>query len=307
MISTPADIPDLSGTRVVVTGATSGLGLEASRMLAVAGADVVLVGRDAFKGAGVVRQISDLQPSGSVHFEQIDLASLEAVATGAARLVAEGKPIDILINNAGIMAPPKRLATKDGFEAQFGTNHLAHFALTGHLLPLLRQAAAPRVISVASLAALFGRIDFDDLQAERGYQDMRVYGQSKLANLLFINELARRSAAGGWGITALAAHPGLSRTSLFKKTPDEMGLADRLGRIFSPLFSQSAADGALPLVAAATDPSARPGDYYGPKDWFGMKGKPGKVRQAGGAADKDVARRLWHVSEELSGVIYPTS
>ena len=305
MISTQTDIPDLSGTRVVVTGATSGLGLEASRMLAFVGADVVLVGRDAAKGAGVVRQISDLQPSGSVHFEQIDLASLEAVAAGAARLVAGGKPIDILINNAGIMAPPKRLATKDGFEAQFGTNHLAHFALTGHLLPLLRQAAAPRVISVASLAALFGRIDFDDLQAERGYQDMRVYGQSKLANLLFINELARRSAAHGWGITALAAHPGLSRTSLFKKGPGEMGFADKLGKLFSPLFSQSAADGALPLLAAATDPEAQPGDYYGPSAWFGMKGKPKKTGQPSAAGNADVARRLWAVSEQLTGVRYP--
>lgn len=305
MIRTEADIADLSGIRAVVTGATSGLGLEASRMLAGAGADVVLVGRDAAKGADVLRQIGDGAPRGNLRFEQIDLASLGSVATGATRLLAEGRPIDILLNNAGIMAPPKRLTTKDGFEAQFGTNHLAHFALTGHLLPLLRKSAAPRVISVASLAALFGRINFDDLQAERGYSDMGVYSQSKLANLLFINELARRSAAGGWTITALAAHPGLSRTSLFKKTPDEMGFADRLGRIFSPHFSQSAIDGALPLVAAATDPEARPGDYYGPRDWFGLKGRPAKVRQARAAHDEDVARRLWEVSERLTGVTYP--
>ncbi len=305
MMINEGEIPDLSGTIAVVTGATSGLGLEASRMLADAGARVMLVGRDPAKGKAALERIAETRPSGETSFQDMDLASLDAVASGAADLAAQLDHIDILINNAGIMAPPKRLTTRDDFEAQFGTNHLAHFALTGHLLPLLRKSAAPRVISVASLAALFGKINFDDLQAERGYSDMGVYSQSKLANLLFINEFARRSAAHGWDVTALAAHPGLSRTSLFKKTPEEMGFADRLGRLFSPFFSQSAAGGALPLVAAATDPDARPGDYYGPGNWWGLKGPPKKAGQPKAASDVETARRLWEVSEQLTGLHYP--
>ncbi|KKB07737.1 SDR family oxidoreductase [Devosia chinhatensis] len=305
MLRTEQDLPDLSGKRAVVTGATSGLGFEAARMLVMAGADVVLVGRSAEKGDAVLARLSEQNPTGKARFQQIDLTSLASVATGAGRLLDEDQPIDILINNAGIMAPPKRLTTEDGFEAQFGTNHLAHFALTFHLLPLLRKSAAQRVVSVASLAALFGRIHFGDLQAQKGYDDMRTYAQSKLANLLFTNELDRRSAAGRWGITALAAHPGLSRTSLFKKQNEDKGLADRLGDLFSPFFSQSAAAGALPLVAAAIDPDAEPGDYYGPGRWFGMNGAPRKVRQPRAAGDPGVSLRLWDVSEALTGLRYP--
>jgi NAD(P)-dependent dehydrogenase (short-subunit alcohol dehydrogenase family) len=305
MIHAENDIPDLSGRIALVTGSTSGLGLEASRMLAGAGARVLMTGRSAEKGETALSKIAGTQPRGTISFHRMDLASLDDVVAGATAIAGELDHLDILINNAGIMAPPKRLTTRDGFEAQFGTNHLAHFALTGHLLPLLRRSAAPRVISVASLAALFGKINFDDLQAERGYSDMGVYSQSKLANLLFINEFARRSADHGWDVTALVAHPGLSRTSLFKKTPEEMGFADRLGRLFSPFFSQSAADGALPLVAAATDADARPGDYYGPGHFWGLKGPPKKAGQPKAAGHLETARRLWEVSEQLTGLRYP--
>ncbi|NGP16384.1 oxidoreductase [Devosia aurantiaca] len=306
-ITSPAEIPNLSGKLAAVTGATGGLGIEAARMLSGAGAHVVLIGRNADKGAEAIRTIAATNPKGTVAFEQIDLADLADVAAGAARLSAEYDHLDILINNAGVMAPRERKTTKDGFELQFGTNHLAHFALTGRLLPLLQKSGNARVVSVASLAAMFGKIDFDDLEAQRGYDAMRVYGQSKLANLLFTEELGRRSLRNDWNITAVAAHPGLARTDLVANGPGEGGIAGVFGMLLNPIFSHSAAEGALPLIVAATDPNVSNGDYWGPKDWMGLKGKPAKAKPPKAAADADVARRLWEKSEHLTKVSYPES
>lgn len=299
------DIPDLSGKLAAVTGATGGLGLEAARMLAAHGAHVVLIGRNAEKGAAAIRTIAATNPTGTLSFESIDLADLASVAAGAARIEAQYDKLDILINNAGVMAPQHRKTTADGFELQLGTNHLAHFALTGRLLPLLRKAEAARVVSVASIAARFGSIDFDDLQHERSYSPMRVYGQSKLANLLFMHELGRRSAQHGWNITSTAAHPGLARTDLVANGPGEGGIAGMFGMMLNPLFSHSAADGALPLIAAATEPGAKSGNYWGPKDFMGMKGKPAPASEPKAAGDITVAKRFWDVSEHLTGVAYP--
>jgi len=303
-ITDPKDIPDLSGKIAAVTGATGGLGLEAARMLAGAGAHVILIGRNAEKAAEAMRTIAETKPRGKLAFEQIDLGDLASVAAGAARISALYDHLDILINNAGVMAPRQRKSTADGFELQFGTNHLAHFALTGRLLPLLRKAPAPRVVSVASLAAGFGQVDFADLQHERSYSAMRVYGQSKLSNLLFMHELGRRSEQFGWNITSVAAHPGLARTNLVANGPGEGGVAGVFGMMLNPLFSHSAADGALPLVVAATDPNARSGDYWGPKDFMGMKGKPARSKEPHAAGDTGTARRLWEESERLTNVTY---
>lgn len=303
-ISEPKDIPDLSGKLAAVTGATGGLGLEAARMLSQAGAQVILIGRNAEKAAKAMRAIADTRPRGKLAFEQIDLADLASVAAGAARMLAGYDHLDILINNAGVMAPRQRRTTVDGFELQFGTNHLAHFALTGRLLPLLRKAPAPHVVSVASIAARFGTIDFDDLQHERHYSAMRVYGQSKLSNLLFMHELGRRSVQHGWNITSTAAHPGLARTDLVANGPGESGIAGIFGRMLNPFFSHSAADGALSLVAAAVEAGAKNRDYWGPKDLMGMRGRPAPAREPRAASDTDVARRLWDVSENLTGIAY---
>ncbi|QQR39344.1 SDR family oxidoreductase [Devosia rhizoryzae] len=304
-ITEPKDIPDLSGKIAAVTGATGGLGLEAARMLAGAGAHVILIGRNPDKTAEATRAIAETRPRGKLAFEQIDLGDLASVAAGAARISALYERLDILINNAGVMAPRQRQTTADGFELQFGTNHLAHFALTGRLLPLLLKAQAPRVVSVASIAARFGQINFADLQHERSYSPMRVYGQSKLSNLLFMHELGRRSEQFGWNITSVAAHPGLARTNLVANGPGEGGVAGVFGMLLNPLFSHSAADGALPLVVAATEPGARNGDYWGPKDFMGMKGKPAPSKEPRAASDMAVAGRLWEESERLTNAVYP--
>jgi NAD(P)-dependent dehydrogenase (short-subunit alcohol dehydrogenase family) len=305
-LSSETELPDLTGKVAAVTGATGGLGQETARMLAQAGAHVVLIGRDPAKAADAMRTIAEIRPRGTIAFEQVDLADLASVAAGAARLTGEYDHLDILVNNAGVMAPRQRKTTTDGFELQFGTNHLAHFALTGRLLPLLRKSNNGRVVSVASIAASFGRIAFDDLQSERGYSAMRVYGQSKLANLLFMQELGRRSERFGWNITSVAAHPGLARTNLVANGPGAGGMAGFFGMILNPIFSHSAAEGALSLVAAATDPGARNGDYWGPREWRGMKGKPAPAEQPKTASDTEVARRLWEKSEQLTNVSYPT-
>lgn len=209
-----ATVPDLSGKLAIITGANSGLGFGLARRLSAAGADVIMAIRNRAKGEAAVEEIRTAVPDAKLTIKALDLSSLASVAALGEQLMADGRPIDLLINNAGVMTPPERVTTADGFELQFGSNHLGHFALTAHLLPLLRAAQRARVVSLSSLAARRGRIHFDDLQFERSYAPMTAYGQSKLAVLMFARELDRRSRAAGWGIISNAAHPGLTKTNL---------------------------------------------------------------------------------------------
>lgn len=279
----------------IVTG-PGGLGFEIASGLARAGFHVVLAGRDSGRGEAAVVGIG----SPHVRFETLDLADLASVSAFSERMREALPSLDLLVNNAGVMTPPRRRVTKDGFELQFGTNHLGHFALTADLMPLLRRASSPRVVSVSSLAHLTGRMRFGNLQRERGYIPWGAYGQSKLAALMFALELQRRSEAGGWGITSVAAHPGLARTRLFANGPGwrPFGIATRIAAL---LFGQSASRGAAPILLAATSPDARGGDYFGPGGVLEMTGPPQRARIARHALDPEVARRLWEVSETLTG------
>ena len=240
-------------------------------------------------------------PDARVHFEEVDLARLDSVAAFAERLRNSRASLDILINNAAVMTPPQRQTTADGFELQFGTNYLGHFALTAHLLPLLQKGHAPRVINLSSIAARQGVIDFDDLQAERNYKPMTAYAQSKLACLLFALEFQRRSATAGWGITSIAAHPGISRTDLLTNAPGRQSVSG-LARTWLWFLFQPAAQGALPTLYAATSPQATPGAYYGPDKFNETRGYPVLAKIPIQAHDTAVATRLWEVSEQLTGV-----
>ena len=301
---TLADMPPQTGRYAIVTG-TGGLGYETAVALAGAGASVLVAGRNAAKGAEALARIRAAHPAAEVAFEPLDLASLADIAAFALRTQAAGRPIDLLVNNAGVMMPPHRSLTSDGFELQFGTNHLGHFALTGRLLPLLRQGRGPRVVAVSSGAHNMGRIDFDNLQWERGYAPMAAYGASKLANLMFALELQRRSDAAGWGLTSLAAHPGYARTELIANGPGDDSWMSRIARpLIEPWASQSAADGAWPQLFAATSPGVVGGGYYGPSRLMEMKGPPAPARISQRARDPATARRLWDVSEQLTGVAY---
>jgi NAD(P)-dependent dehydrogenase (short-subunit alcohol dehydrogenase family) len=291
---TAADIPDQTGRTAVVTGANSGLGFAIARELARAGASVVLAVRDTAKGERAAGEIG-----GRTRVERLDLAELASVRSYAERF--EG-PLDLLVNNAGVMAPPRRL-TADGFESQLGTNHLGHFALTGLLLPALQVAPEPRVVTMSSAAHRFGRINFDDLQGERRYNNWLAYGQSKLANLLFAFELERR-ARGKLG--SLAAHPGYSATNLQFAGPArwyERGSMAVMNRV----IAQNADMGALPALYAATVPDVAGGSYIGPGGFMELRGHPHLVTAAGRAYDEEAAGRLWEVSEELTGVHFEFS
>ena len=300
---TTADIPSQQGRAAVITGA-GGLGYETALALAEAGAGVVVAGRNPQKGAEAVTALKAAVPDADVAFEVLDLADLASVRAFAARMISRDEPIDLLINNAGVMMPPKRRTTADGFELQFGTNHLGHFALTGQLLPLLRRAKTPRVISVSSGAHHSGQIRFDDLQWMQGYRPWAAYAQSKLANLMFARELQKHSDAGGWGILSAAAHPGYARTELIANGPGSGGPMAILSGVIGLVASQSAADGALPTLLAATSPTATPGGYYGPKHMIELKGPPVPARVARAAKDNAAAKRLWTVSEALTAVSY---
>jgi NAD(P)-dependent dehydrogenase (short-subunit alcohol dehydrogenase family) len=302
---TVKDIPSQAGKLAVVTGATGGLGYETAVALAGAGARVVLAARNPAKGADALARIRAVHPAADIRFELLDLASLASVAAFAERLNGEGAPLDILVNNAGIMALPTRQTTVDRFEAQLGVNYLSHFALTARLLPLLRAAPAPRVVNLSSLAHRSGRIDFSDLQEERGYKPWKAYTQSKLAMLMFALELQRRGGAGGWGLMSNAAHPGFARTELIPNGPGGGGVMGLASALLLPLASHSAAAGALPTLLAATSPLARPAEYYGPDGVYEMKGPPAPARIMPHAQDRAVAARLWSVSETLTGVRFP--
>lgn len=299
---TASDIPSQKGRTAVVTG-TGGLGFHDALQLARAGAHVIIAGRNARKGEAAVDAIRRSVPQADVRFEPVDLASLDTVAAFAARLRGSLGSLDLLINNAAVMTPPRRKVTADGFELQFGTNHLGHFALTAQLLPLLRKGRAPRVVSVSSVAARAGALHFDDLQSERRYKPMVAYGQSKLACLMFALELQRRSDAQGWGLQAIAAHPGIARTDLLPNGAGPTSPEAMIRRFLWFLF-QPAEQGALPTLFAATSPQAKGGLYYGPDRLSEMRGHPTLARIPPQALDSADAARLWDASARLTGVAF---
>ncbi|OBJ62329.1 SDR family oxidoreductase [Mycobacterium sp. 1423905.2] len=308
-----ATVPNLSGKLAIVTGANSGLGFGLARRLSAAGADVVMAIRNRAKGEEAIEKIRASVPDAKLTIKPLDLSSLASVAALGEQLNAEGRPIDILINNAGVMTPPKRDTTSDGFELQFGSNHLGHFALTGQLLPLLRAAPKPRVVSLSSLAARRGRINFDDLQFEKSYAPMTAYGQSKLAVLMFARELDRRSRSAGWGILSNAAHPGLTKTNLQISGPshgrEKPALMQRLYTTswrYAPFLWQEIDEGILPALYAAVTPQAEGGAFYGPRGFYEAAG--GGVTEAkvpARALNEADSQRLWEISEQLTGVDFP--
>ena len=293
---TTARIPDQRGRVAVVTGANTGLGYETARALAERGASVVLAVRDVAKGQRAAARLT-----GDVSVQALDLTSLDSVRTAAAALRSRFERIDLLINNAGVMYTPKSV-TRDGFEMQFGTNHLGHFALTGLLLEAMLPVPGSRVVTVSSTGhRIQAAIHFDDLKWERSYSRAGAYGQSKLANLMFTYELQRRLAAHGTTVAA-AAHPGVSSTELTRNTPAAVRVP--LDRV-APLITQTPAMGALPTLRAATDPAVLGGQYYGPGGRFEVRGHPRLVTSSPESYDLAVQRRLWGVSEELTGVRFP--
>ena len=294
---TSDDVPGQQGRLAVVTGANTGLGFETARVLAARGASVVLAVRDTEKGKRAAARIAGAAPGADVMVQPLDLASLDSIRAAAGELRARHPRIDLLINNAGVMLSPKQ-TTSDGFELQFGTNHLGHFALTGLLLEQMLPVPGSRVVTVSSLAhRVRALINFDDLQGERSYSRVGAYGQSKLANLMFAYELARRLSGAGTTI-AVAAHPGLAATELSRYTPAIVAFS-------YALVSQHAAMGALPVLRAATDPGLAGGQYYGPRGFFGARGYPKLAHSSGQSHDAAIQRRLWTVSEELTGVTFP--
>jgi NAD(P)-dependent dehydrogenase (short-subunit alcohol dehydrogenase family) len=306
------DVPDLHGRFAVVTGANSGLGFGLAKRLAAAGADVVMAIRDRGKGEHAIARIRREVPQAKLTIRQLDLSSQASVATLGEELTAQGRPIDLLLNNAGVMTPPQRQQTNDGFELQFGTNHLGHFALTGRLLGLLRAAESARVVTVSSIAATQGSLDFGDVNAQRGYKPMHCYGVSKLAQLMFAVELDRRSRAGGWGLMSNAAHPGLTKTNLLsgasygRTTPTLQARITRLTWRLLPFMWLDIDEGIKPTLYAAVSPEAQGGKYYGPRGFY--ETVRGGVTFAGvprlARSEPDMGK-LWQLSEQLTGVSYP--
>jgi NAD(P)-dependent dehydrogenase (short-subunit alcohol dehydrogenase family) len=292
---TTADVPDLTGRTAVVTGGNSGLGLEVARVLAQRGAQVTIACRDMDKAQRAADSIRDAS------IVSLDLGSLESVREAAAALSTEYEKLDLLVNNAGVMMTPY-LGTKDGFELQFGVNHLGPFAFTGLLMDRLLAAPAARIVTVSSNLHRRGIINFNDLSSALHYDRTAAYGRSKLANLLFAYELQRRLEASGAAAVSLAAHPGYARTGLTRHLPPLMQTGSRL---VEPVIAQSAAMGALPILRAATDPTALGGSYYGPGGLFELKGSPRVVKSNRSSYDGAIAGRLWSESEQLTGVIYP--
>jgi NAD(P)-dependent dehydrogenase (short-subunit alcohol dehydrogenase family) len=309
-------VPDQAGKLVVVTGANSGTGREAARRLAGAGAHVVMAVRTAAKGERAREEILAGQPGARLEVRRVDLAELASVREFADGLIAAGRPVDLLVNNAGVMAPPTRMSTADGFELQVGSNFLGPFALTMRLLPLLLAAPAPRVVTMSSGVASYGRIRFGDLQWTRGYRPNLAYAQSKLADLMMTLHLAGLATRNGWNLISNGAHPGFTRTNLQtagaslgreapKRTPfNGFGL---LPADFTLMPSQEVTTGAEPLLYAAADPDAVNGGYYGPSRWFGLVGSATSVRPPRRARDAATAARLWAEAERLTGTALPVS
>ena len=288
-------IPDQTGRVVIVTGANTGIGFETAAALAAGRAKVVLACRNARKAGDAIERIRARTPDADLEFLELDLASLDSVARFAGDFDSDSDRLDLLINNAGVMAPPLG-HTEDGFELHFGCNHLGHFALTCRLFGLLEATPGARVVTVSSLTHRMGALDFDNLNAEKGYRKMAAYGQSKLANLLFTFELQRRLERTGSKVLAVAAHPGWTVTEIQRHSP--------LIEFFTPL-APGPDRGALTTLRAAVDPQARGGDYYGPRGIFELMGYPKKVGTSSAARNEDDAALLWRLSEELTGVRFP--
>jgi NAD(P)-dependent dehydrogenase (short-subunit alcohol dehydrogenase family) len=300
-----ADVPGLSGKTAIVTGGNSGIGFEAAVVLAGKGAHVVLACRDLDKASAAVAAIRSHHPGASLAAMPLDLASLASVRSFAADFTGSHRVLDVLCNNAGVMAIPYR-ATADGFEMQFGTNHLGHFALTGLLLEPLLAAPQARIVNVSSTAHKAGRMRFDDLQGQRSYSKWPAYAQSKLANLLFTYELQRKLESAGKRAISVACHPGYASTNLQSAGPRMEGsaLMESIMALGNRLLSQTAAMGALPTLFAATDPSVRGGDYIGPDGFFENTGHPRKTTSNARSHDREAAAKLWDVSVDLTGVRY---
>lgn len=299
------DVGDQTGRRFVITGANSGIGLDAARMLAAHGAHVVMACRNTAKGDAAAAGIRQRHPDAELDVLRLDLADLASVASFAAELRSRYGRFDVLINNAGVMALPYA-TTADGFEMQFGTNHLGHFALTGQVIDLIRGTQDGRVVNVASQAHRFGKMRWHDLHWQTRYQKWPAYGQSKLANLLFTAELDRRLAAAGWPVRAVACHPGYSATNLQLVGPQLEGskLMERGSAIANRWFAQSSEQGALPTVCAATSPLVESGDYIGPDGLYEMRGMPKKVGRSKRAQNAADAARLWDVSVDATDIDY---
>lgn len=302
---TTEQISSQAGKTALVTGANSGIGYQAALELARHGAHVLLGCRNYAKGQAALERLLREAPGASAELVELDMASLSSIRAFAGDFAARGVALDLLINNAGVMALPKRELTADGFERQFGTNHLGHFALTGLLMPQLLAAPAPRVVTVASLAHRNGKIDFDNLQSERGYKPWDAYGESKLANILFANELNRRAIIAHSRLLSMPVHPGVSVTNIIANGPGSKGPKAMALKLLAPVIMQPDAAGALPTLYAATSPEARGGEYIGPDGLMEMKGSPVVVQPKPHALDQAVGQKLWTVSEELTGVMYP--
>jgi NAD(P)-dependent dehydrogenase (short-subunit alcohol dehydrogenase family) len=306
---TEQDVPDQTGRTVVVTGASAGLGLENTRALAASGARVIMATRDAQKTETAAARVRRAVPGAVLEHVTLDLADLSSVRDAAAVIADRHDRIDVLICNAGLMATPER-RTVDGFELQIGVNHLGHAALTAQLLPLLDHDGDPRVVVVSSEAHRIGQLDLDDLNWERrSYRRWGAYGQSKLANLLYVRELARRLEAAGSPITAAAAHPGYAATELQTKGPTMQGglrgtVTGLLNTVANTLVAQPAAAGALPQLYAATASDVTGGSYWGPQSFGGARGAPGRAGRSAAAKDDASARRLWELTEQLTGVAH---
>ena len=291
-----------AGKTILVTGANSGVGFQAARELARHGAQVLLGVRDVAKGEAARNKIAAELPQAQVAIVPLDMASLASIRGFAGEFVSSGGKLDVLVNNAGVMALPKREQTADGFERQFGTNHLGHFALTGLLMPALLRAQAPRVVTVASLAHRNGKMEWDNLQSEKSYSPWGAYNLSKLANILFARELDRRAREAHSKLTSVAVHPGISRTNIAAPGTD---FKSRMARLIGPFLFQSDEMGALPTLYAATAAEAQGGQYIGPDGRGEAGGYPKVVQPRPQALDDQAGRRLWTVSEQLTGVVYP--
>jgi len=299
---TTQEIPPQTGKTVLITGANSGIGYQAALELARHGAHVLMGVRSRAKGEAALARLQREAPGASAEVVELDMASLSSIRRFAESYAG---PLDVLVNNAGVMALPTRELTEDGFERQFGTNHLGHFALTGLLLPKLLASSAPRVVTVSSLAHRNGKMTFDNLQSEKSYVPWDAYNQSKLANLLFARELDRRARAAGLTLRSIPVHPGISRTSIVDNGPGGGSLKMVALKVLSPLITQDDAAGALPTLYAATATEAKSGEYIGPDGFNAFKGSPTVEQPRPQALDEAAGKRLWTVSEQLTGVVYP--
>jgi NAD(P)-dependent dehydrogenase (short-subunit alcohol dehydrogenase family) len=294
-------IESLDGKKVIITGASSGIGLEAAKVIASKGADLTLAVRNTAKGERAASAIKKAYPGARVAVIMLDLADLSSIEKFAARFVEQNNRLDILINNAGVMFPPYS-KTRDGFELQFGTNHLGHYALTGRLLPLILATPHSRIVTVSSIATRKGVINFDNLDGSHGYNRMTFYRQSKLANFMFAIELQHRLERAGSTAISVTCHPGISATNLVSRGSGKD--AGRLIKFLMKLFIQSAEQGALPALFAATNPSLKGGEYIGPDGPGNHSGNPVITDEAAKLFDQEVATKLWEVSEKLTGVIF---